>query len=164
MGKTAGIFISILIVAMDIGAGILAFQAEVSQNRVKHLRVWIFECRDPSNAAFKLGLASAGILVLAHAIANLLSGCLCICSQEELSRASPHRQLSVACFILTWIILAIALGMLAIGTMSNDKSKGSCGLTHHHFFSIGGILCFVHALFSVGYYITATAAANDDEK
>ncbi|CAN1843848.1 Protein VASCULATURE COMPLEXITY AND CONNECTIVITY [Linum perenne] len=103
MGKTAGIFISILIVAMDIGAGILAFQAEVSQNRVKHLRVWIFECRDPSNAAFKLGLASAGILVLAHAIANLLSGCLCICSQEELNRASPHRQLSVACFILTWL-------------------------------------------------------------
>ncbi|CAN0914645.1 Protein DESIGUAL 2 [Linum grandiflorum] len=102
MGKTLGIFICILIVAMDIGAGILAFQAEESQNKVKQLKMWIFECREPSNAAFKLGLAAAGLLVLAHAIANLLSGCLCICSQEELHRASPHRQLSVACFILTW--------------------------------------------------------------
>ncbi|CAI0550493.1 unnamed protein product [Linum tenue] len=161
MGKIVGLFICILIVAMDIGAGILAFQAEVSQNKVKHLRLWIFECRDPSNGAFKLGLAAAGLLVLAHVIANLLSGCLCICSQDELQRASPHKQLSVACFFFTWIILAIGLSMLVIGTLSNNKSRASCGFTHHHFFSIGGILCFVHGLFSVAYYISANAASDE---
>jgi len=66
------------------------------------LRLWIFECRDPSQDAFKLGLAAAGVLGLAHVIANLLGGCMCICSQEELQRASPNRQLSVACFLFTW--------------------------------------------------------------
>jgi hypothetical protein len=42
--------------------------------QVKHLRLWIFECREPSEDAFKLGLAAAGILVLAHVIANFLGG------------------------------------------------------------------------------------------
>ena len=52
--------------------------------QVKHLRLWIFECREPSEDAFKLGLAAAGTLILAHVIANLLGGCMCICSQEQL--------------------------------------------------------------------------------
>lgn len=68
------------------------------------MRLWIFECRDPSHDAFKLGAAAAALLVLAHIIANLLGGCMCICSQDELSRASPNRQLSVACLVFTWYV------------------------------------------------------------
>lgn len=56
------------------------------------------------------------------------------------------------------IIVAVGLGMLVIGTTSNRKSRSSCGFTHHHFLSIGGILCMVHALFSVAYYVSANAA------
>uniref|UniRef100_M1B2Q7 Uncharacterized protein n=2 Tax=Solanum TaxID=4107 RepID=M1B2Q7_SOLTU len=52
--------------------------------------------------------------------------------------------------------MAVGMGMLVIGTMSNNKSRSSCGLLHHHFFSIGGILCFVHAIFSVAFYATST--------
>ncbi|KAJ4851263.1 hypothetical protein Tsubulata_019952 [Turnera subulata] len=33
---------------------------------VKHLRLWVFECREPSQEAFKLGLAAAALLGLAH--------------------------------------------------------------------------------------------------
>lgn len=69
---------------------------------MKHLRLWIFECREPSHEAFLLGLAAAALLGLAHVIVNLLGGCNCFCSQEELQKASPNRQLSVACFIFTW--------------------------------------------------------------
>ncbi|KAH8484172.1 hypothetical protein H0E87_028559 [Populus deltoides] len=163
MVKIGGVLVCLLIVAMDVVAGILGIQADIAQNKVKHLRLWIFECRDPSQDAFKLGLAAAGVLGLAHVIANLLGGCMCICSQEELQRASPNRQLSVACFLLTWIILAIGLSMLVIGTMSNNKSRASCGFTHHHFFSIGGILCFVHGLFCVAYYVSATAAVGEEK-
>ncbi|XP_070672405.1 protein VASCULATURE COMPLEXITY AND CONNECTIVITY-like [Malus domestica] len=125
---------------------------------VKHLRLWIFECREPSHEAFKLGLAAAGLLVLAHVVANLLGGCNCICSQDELQKAPPNKQLSMACLVFTWIILAVGLSMLVIGTWSNHKSRASCGFTHHHFLSIGGILCFVHGLFCVAYYISATAS------
>lgn len=55
------------------------------------------------------------------------------------------------------IILAVGLSMLVIGIISNHKSRASCGFTHHHFLSIGGILCMVHALFAVAYYVTATS-------
>ncbi|XP_030932320.1 protein VASCULATURE COMPLEXITY AND CONNECTIVITY-like [Quercus robur] len=157
MAKIVGAFICVLIVAMDVMAGILGIEAEIEQNKVKHLRLWIFECKDPSEQAFKLGFGAAALLGLAHVIANLLGGCNCICSQEELEKASPSRQLSVACLIFTWIIFAVGLSMLVIGTLSNRKSRASCGFTHHHFLSIGGILCFVHGLFSVSFYVSTTA-------
>ncbi|OAY35163.1 uncharacterized protein LOC110628735 [Manihot esculenta] len=164
MVKFGGVVICLLIVAIDVAAGILGIQAEIAQNQVKHLRLWIFECRDPSQDAFKLGLAAAAMLGVAHVIANLLGGCMCICSQEELQRASPNKQLSVACFFFSWIILAVGLSMLVIGTLSNNKSRASCGFSHHHFFSIGGILCFVHGLFCVAYYVSATAVLSEEEK
>ncbi|KAK3028429.1 hypothetical protein RJ639_039021 [Escallonia herrerae] len=141
---------------MDIVAGILGIKAEAAQNQVKHLRLWLFECKEPSPEAFKLGLAAAVLLGLAHVLANLLGGCN-VCTQEELQKASP-RQLSMACLVFTWIILAVGLSMLVIGVISNNKSRTSCGFTHHHFLSIGGILCMVHGLFSVAYYVTATAS------
>ncbi|KAL5573211.1 hypothetical protein UlMin_022808 [Ulmus minor] len=159
MVKAGGIFLCFLIVVIDVVAGILGIEAEVEQNKVKHLRLWIFECRDPSHQAFMLGFAAGALLVIAHVMANLLGGCHhCICSQDELQKASPNRQLSLACLVFTWIILAVGLSMLVIGTLSNHKSRASCGFTHHHFLSIGGILCFVHGLFSVAYYISATAS------
>ncbi|XP_047161713.1 protein DESIGUAL 3-like [Vigna umbellata] len=158
MARVAGIFLCVLILVMDVAAGILGFEAETAQNKVKHLRVWIFECREPSHRAFMLGLVAAVLLGLAHAIANMLGGCNCICSQQEFEKASSNRQISTACLILTWVVLAIGLSMLVIGTMSNNRSDGSCGFSHHHFLSIGGICCFVHGLFSIAYYVSATAS------
>ncbi|KAK3015253.1 hypothetical protein RJ639_006041 [Escallonia herrerae] len=157
MAKMVGVFVCLLIVAMDIVAGILGIKAEAAQNQVKHLRLWLFECKEPSPEAFKLGLAAAVLLGLAHVLANLLGGCN-VCTQEELEKASPNRQLSMACLVFTWIILAVGLSMLVIGVISNNKSRTSCGFTHHHFLSIGGILCMVHGLFSVAFYVTATAS------
>ncbi|TQD89996.1 hypothetical protein C1H46_024480 [Malus baccata] len=148
MVRIRGFLICLLIVVMDIVAGILGIEAELEQNK----------CREPSCEAFKLGLAAAGLLVLAHVVANLLGGCNCICSQDELQKAPPNKQLSMACLVFTWIILAVGLSMLVIGTWSNHKSRASCGFTHHHFLSIGGILCFVHGLFCVAYYVSATAS------
>ena len=77
---------------------------------MKHPRVWIFECRDPSEKAFKLGLAAAKLLVLGHVIANMLGMCNCICSQEELRRASLSRKFSVALLIFTWYVVLIKPG------------------------------------------------------
>ncbi|KAF8043195.1 hypothetical protein BT93_A1515 [Corymbia citriodora subsp. variegata] len=158
MVKAGGIFVCILIIALDIAAGILGLEAEVEENKEKHLRLWIFECKEPSPEAFKLGLGAAAFLSLAHILANLLGGCYnCICNQDELQKATPNRQLTMACLLFTWIILAVGLSMLVIGTLANHKSRASCGFSHHHFLSIGGILCFAHGLFSVAYYVSATA-------
>ncbi|KAI3465651.1 hypothetical protein Pfo_022314 [Paulownia fortunei] len=156
MRKFIGIFACFLIVALDVTAGILGIKAEAAQNQEKHLRLWIFECKEPSHDAFVLGVAAATLLGVAHVLANLLGGCS-VCTQDELQKAPPSKKLSVVCLVFTWIILAVGLSMLVIGTISNNKSRASCGFTNHHFLSIGGILCMVHALFSVAYYVTSTA-------
>ncbi|AES67298.1 hypothetical protein MtrunA17_Chr2g0323081 [Medicago truncatula] len=158
MAREVGIFLCLLIVIMDVTAGILGIEAEIAQNKVKHLRLWIFECRDPSHKAFMFGLAASILLSLAHVIANLLGGCGCFCFQQDIQKSSPNRQLSMAILILTWIVLAVGLSMLVIGTKTNNRSSGTCGFTDHHFLSIGGILCFVHGLFCVSYYVSATAS------
>ncbi|OIV99218.1 hypothetical protein TanjilG_06523 [Lupinus angustifolius] len=151
MARVVGIFLCLLVVIMDVAAGILGFEAEIAQNKVKHLRLWIFECREPSHQAFMLGLGATVLFALAHAIANFLGFCSCICSQQEFEKASSNMQISVVFLILTWVVSAIGMSALVIGIMSNNKSDGSCGFTHHHFLSIGGILCFVHGLLCVAY-------------
>ncbi|KAM7275929.1 hypothetical protein ACFE04_017795 [Oxalis oulophora] len=163
MAKLGGALVCLLVVALDVVAGILAIEAETEQNKVKHMRLWIFECRDPSHTAVKLGLGAAALLALAHVLANLLGGCNCVCSQDELARASSNRQLSFACLIFTWVILAIGLGSLVVGIMWNNKSSASCGFSNHHLLSIGGILCFVHGLFCVAYYVSANAAQTEEQ-
>ncbi|GAV74991.1 DUF1218 domain-containing protein [Cephalotus follicularis] len=163
MAKNVGFLVCLLIMVMDIVAGILGIEAEMAQNKVKHLRVWIFECRDPSYQAFKLGLASALLLALAHAIANLLGGCICIWSRKEYVESSANKQLAVASLIFSWIILAVAFSMLIMGTLTNSRSRKYCGISHHRLFSIGGILCFIHGLFAVAYYVSATASIREEK-
>ncbi|XP_016497680.1 protein DESIGUAL 2 [Nicotiana tabacum] len=164
MAKNIGILVCLLLVILDVAAGILGIQAEVEQNKVSELKVWIFECRDPSYEAFKLGLAATVLLVLAQVISNLLAGCICVQSQEELDKASSNKKLAFASFVFQWIIMGIAFALLVAGTMSNGKARKSCGISHHRFLSIGGILCFIHGLFSVSYYISATATIQEDKK
>lgn len=102
MAKNIGILVCLLLVILDVAAGILGIQAEVEQNKVQDLKVWIFECRDPSYEAFKLGLAATVLLVLAQVISNLLAGCICIQSKEELDKASSNKQLAFASFVFQW--------------------------------------------------------------
>ncbi|KAJ4975846.1 hypothetical protein NE237_000952 [Protea cynaroides] len=164
MTKPVGALICLLIVIMDIVAGILGLQAEVAQNKMKHVRMWIFECREPSHNAFKLGLAAASLLAIAHVIANLLGGCMCFCSKDEFERASANKQLAVICLFVSWITLVIGFALLIIGALANSRSRGACGFSRHHLLSIGGILCFVHGLFCVAYYVSASATTREEEK
>ncbi|XP_057731749.1 protein VASCULATURE COMPLEXITY AND CONNECTIVITY-like [Arachis stenosperma] len=158
--RSTGIFLCLLIIVMDVAAGILGIEAEIAQNKVQHLKLWLFECRDPSQKAFQMGLAAAILLGLAHAIVCLMGGLSCLCSQQGINRASSNKQISMLCLVLAWIALAVGMILLVIGTKSNHGSNGSCGFSHHHFLSIGGISCFVHGLFSVLYYGSATATFN----
>ncbi|EEF43962.1 protein DESIGUAL 3 [Ricinus communis] len=162
MAKDMSILVCLLLMAMDIVAGILGIEAEIAQNKVKHLKMWIFECRDPSYQAFKLGLAAAVILALAHILANLIGGCICMWSRDDFAKASANKQLAVTSLIFSWIILAVGFSMLITGTLANSRSRKSCGLSHHRVLSIGGILCFIHGLFVVAYYVSAKAAEKEN--
>ncbi|KAF2605019.1 hypothetical protein F2Q70_00025253 [Brassica cretica] len=105
MTKIGGILVCLVIVGLDVAAAILGIQAEVAQNQVKHMRLWLFECREPSQDAYRLGLGAAAVLVMAHVLINLVGGCLCICSQDEFQRSSSTKQISMACLVLTWYVL-----------------------------------------------------------
>ncbi|XP_030513224.2 protein DESIGUAL 3-like [Rhodamnia argentea] len=147
---------------MDVVAGILGIEAEKAENQVKHLKVRVFECREPSYKAFKLGLAACVLLALAHAIGNLVGGCVCIWSKEDLNRETANKQLAVASLIFSWIVLAVAFSMLMVGTLSNSKSRRTCWIAHHRLLSIGGVLCFIHGLFTVAYFVSAEATRKED--
>ncbi|PKU59993.1 uncharacterized protein LOC110101983 [Dendrobium catenatum] len=158
MVRVGGIVVCLLIVIMDIVAGILGIEAEIAQSKGKNLRVLIFECKEPVHQAYRLGIAAAVILAAAHVIANLLGGCTCICSRQEFEHASANRQMAAATLAVSWVIVLVGFSLLMIGAMSNAKSKATCGFGHRHFLSIGGILCFAHGLFTVAYYSSAIAS------
>ncbi|MED6135146.1 Protein DESIGUAL 2 [Stylosanthes scabra] len=164
MARNYGCLVCISVMVLDVVAGILGIQAEIAQNQVKDLKTWVLECRDPSYEAFKLGLAAAILLVCAHAIAHVLGRCICIWSRQEYQRATANKQLAVAFLIFSWIVLGVAFSMLIIGTLANSRSRESCGISNNRFLSIGGILCFIHALFTVAYYVSVTASRREEKR
>ncbi|CAK8577876.1 unnamed protein product [Lathyrus sativus] len=164
MARNYGFLVCIVVIVMDVVAGILGIQAEIAQNKVKDLKIWVLVCRDPSYQAFKLGLSASILLALAHATAHFLGGCVCTKSIEEYKRATSNRQLAMTFLVLSWIVLGVAFSMLIIGTLANSRSRESCGISNHRFLSIGGILCFIHGLFTVAYYVSATATRREECK
>ncbi|GKV45768.1 hypothetical protein SLEP1_g52815 [Rubroshorea leprosula] len=151
-------FVCVLIVAVDIAAGVLSIEAEIAKDEVTHKRLKDFKCEEPNDRAFKLGLAASTLLGLSHIIENLVGGCMCLCFTEELERSSSSRQLWFACIIVSWIVVAIGFPLLVMGMLENSKLKGSCRILHHHFLFIGGITCFVHGLLSAAFYVSASVS------
>ncbi|XP_047168970.1 protein DESIGUAL 3-like [Vigna umbellata] len=164
MAQNYGFLVCILVLVLDVAAGILGIQAEIAENKVKELKMWALECRDPSFGAFKLGVAASVLLAFAHAFAHLLGGCICMRSKEECERATANRQLAVSFFLLSWMVLAIGFSLLILGTLANSRSRESCGMSNRRFLSIGGILCFVHGLFTVVYYVSVTATRREEKR
>lgn len=213
MAKNYGFLVCILVLVLDVAAGILGIQAEIAENKVyirilnecwwekrtlsfhvlgwkqvKDLKMWALECRDPSFGAFKLGVAASILLAFAHAFAHLLGGCICMRSKEECERATANRQLAVSFLLLSWyiyvfynttchmlrcwywsgvdcrIVLAIAFSLLILVTLANSRSREWCGISNRRFLSIGGILCFVHGLFTIVYYVSVTATRREEKR
>ncbi|XP_020096247.1 uncharacterized protein LOC109715567 [Ananas comosus] len=164
MARIEAVIICLLIVIMDAVAGVLGIEAEKAQNKGRHLRVFFIECNEPVHQAYRLGLAAATLLALAHAIANALGGCPCICSGTKFKQSTANKQMAAATLIISWIVVIVGFTMLIIGALSNSKSRASCGFDRHRFLSIGGILCFVHGLFCLVYYVSADAAIREEGK
>ncbi|KAE8774061.1 hypothetical protein D1007_53629 [Hordeum vulgare] len=166
MARVEAVVVCLLIVAMDVAAGVLGIHAEKAQSQGRHLKILFIECRQPVPQAYKLGVAAAAVLAASHAIANIVGGCYCTwpcCSCGQARRSSPNRQMASFALVLTWMVLLVGLALLILGALPNSKkSMAECGLVRHRFLSIGGILCFVHAVFCLVYYVSANAAAREE--
>ncbi|XP_031481297.1 uncharacterized protein LOC116251272 isoform X1 [Nymphaea colorata] len=44
----------------------------------RHIRVFIFECKEPSCEALRVGITASMLLLLAHVIATVHGGCICV--------------------------------------------------------------------------------------
>ncbi|XP_023542772.1 uncharacterized protein LOC111802580 [Cucurbita pepo subsp. pepo] len=167
MAQNYGFLVCILVMVMDAVAGLLAIRAEKAQNQVKlqSESLWVYECsRKPRDDAFSQGLAATILLGLAHAIAKVLGGCIWIRNMQHFQQSNANRRLGLLFMILSWITLAIGFSMLVAGTVDNSKRKNSCEISSHGLFLIGGIVCFIHGLCTVAYYVSATAAYREEER
>ncbi|KAF0905199.1 hypothetical protein E2562_000988 [Oryza meyeriana var. granulata] len=162
MARVEAVVVCLLIIAMDIVAGVLGIHAEQAQHQGRRLRILFIECRQPVRRAYELGVAAAAVLAASHAIANVVGGCSCACSAGN-RRATPNRQMASFALVISWIVLVVGLALLILGALPNAKTKAAeCGLPRHHFLSIGGILCFVHGLFCLVYYVSGNAAKREE--
>nr|GMD10885.1 uncharacterized protein LOC109163389 [Ipomoea batatas] len=127
--KAVGLLVCALILALDIVAGILGIKAEAEQDKEKHLRLWLFECKEPSHEAFVLGAAAIGVLVIAHLIANLFGGCS-VCATDEIKNASTRKQIAIAFLAFTCFILPELRRLYGDELSSSElkPSPASCGL------------------------------------
>ncbi|KAH0876640.1 hypothetical protein HID58_064034 [Brassica napus] len=126
-------------------------EAEVAQQEVK-TRAWSLECKSPSKKAFMLGLIALGCLLAAHFITVMIG---CIISAINIADRLPgfehttSRRIHMACISLTWIVATAGAGILTMGIWMNRESRPECGFTNKHFLSLGGKVCFLHAIVSV---------------
>ncbi|XP_039049420.1 uncharacterized protein LOC120190408 [Hibiscus syriacus] len=150
----------LLILVLDTTAGILGIAAGNQTDECSGEQDDIDLC---GLVAFLLGFAASVLLLLAQICGNCFAGCICICTEDDLNKASAKKRLAAASHIFSLcrmnkIILAVGLTMLIEG-MANAASK-CC--EPKPFLTVGGILCLAHGLFTVAYYLSATAAARDD--
>ncbi|KAG8099742.1 hypothetical protein GUJ93_ZPchr0013g35248 [Zizania palustris] len=160
MARVVAVVVCLLIIAMDVVAGVLGIQAEKAQLQGRRLRILFIECKQPVRQAYELGVAAAAMLAASHAVANVVGGCAC-CSGDR--RPSRNRRMASFALVISWIVLAVGLALLILGALPNAKTRvAECGLPRRNFLSIGGVLCFVHSLFCIVYYVSAIAARRED--
>ncbi|CAF2093509.1 unnamed protein product [Brassica napus] len=144
-------------VGLDVVAGFVAMLAEVAQQKAHT----VTECKSPSKKAFVLGLIALGCLLAAHFIAVMIG---CIISDSHtivtvfpivtvFSAPKITQRVTMACIYLTWIVATAGAGILTMGIWMNRESRLECGFTNKQFLSLGGKVCFLHAIVSVVMYL-----------
>ncbi|KAH0876666.1 hypothetical protein HID58_064060 [Brassica napus] len=122
---------------MDVIAGLVAIQAEGAQEEVKHMKVWLLECKAPSQKAFVLGIIALVCLAAAHIFAVMI-GCSISNIVKVLAVPKISAYINMACLSLTWIVAIAGAGILTMGIWTNRESRSKCGFTNKHFLSFGG--------------------------
>nr|ABK23049.1 unknown [Picea sitchensis] len=100
--RSAGALVCIFVVVLDVVAGILGIQGEIAQNEVRGFRYLVFECREPSYSAFRLGIAAACLLLIAHFLANVGGGCIFFASRDDMQQSPLNKQVAVVCLLFSW--------------------------------------------------------------
>ncbi|KAH0924607.1 hypothetical protein HID58_016863, partial [Brassica napus] len=123
----------------------------IGMNKVTHSAT--FHCKSPSKKAFVLGLIALGCLLAAHFIAVMI-GCI-ISDSHTIVTVFPIVTVFSAPKITqrNRIVATAGAGILTMGIWMNRESRLECGFTNKQFLSLGGKVCFLHAIVSVVMYL-----------
>ncbi|KAL6600301.1 hypothetical protein ACP70R_045101 [Stipagrostis hirtigluma subsp. patula] len=152
---TDAVIVCLVVLALDTAAGILGILGQAAQNKV--------ECDQLVNEAYRLSFGAAALAIAAHASANLFGRCDCLCPQltsiRASNRASVYRKLQLAAAYFSLIVFCVEASLLIAGALSK-----SCGFVHGHALALGGIMCFVHGMTIIAYYVAAIAGYHEDRE
>ncbi|KAL6856887.1 hypothetical protein ACP4OV_018269 [Aristida adscensionis] len=157
MGRM-GASIVLVILALDIAAGMLAFKAQAADNKAEKVVIFFIRYREPDHHAYQLGLAGAGLLLLAHAISTcfILGGFSWLYYYPGPQVAPLWASFSRAFAATSWIIFVVAMSLLLLAAEASTKTWR---FVHINAAALGGYLCFIHGLVIVLHHVTATAAS-----
>ncbi|XP_015886104.3 protein VASCULATURE COMPLEXITY AND CONNECTIVITY [Ziziphus jujuba] len=163
MEKINVALVCLLIMGIDIGAGLLGILAQIEEKKV-HSTGWIPECRHLDHRALMLGFGAAALLAFSHVISHLSDGYICTCSKKgHKNETSSNKQLTMVFLFLSWISFGFGFSLLLVGTLANLKLRRQCIFADHHFLSEGVSFCFLHGFLAAIYYKLAADATIQEQ-
>ncbi|VFQ91978.1 unnamed protein product [Cuscuta campestris] len=136
---------------MDGIAALLGYQAELAQDKVKHVKVLFIECeKGGSKEALVLGYAALICFAVAH-LATHTAGDLYVCCRSMIM--SCFSQMALCVLLAVWVLWGAGACLLYIGAKGNQRHGTKCGVSHHGFLKWGAYICCAHLIISLLYCI-----------
>nr|XP_018677069.1 PREDICTED: uncharacterized protein LOC103973645 isoform X1 [Musa acuminata subsp. malaccensis] len=122
-------------------------------------------CTYPRSPALALGLIAAVALMIAQAIINTVSGC--ICCKKYPNPSDTNWTIGLISFIASWVTFIIAFVLLLSGAALNDQWGQErmyfgeyCYVVRSGVFSGGAVLSLASVALGIVYYVSSSSPKN----
>ncbi|CAL9760374.1 unnamed protein product [Musa acuminata subsp. burmannicoides] len=144
----------------------LGFAAEATRIKVSDVQTTTLGvCTYPRSPALALGLIAAVALMIAQAIINTVSGC--ICCKKYPNPSDTNWTIGLISFIASWVTFIIAFVLLLSGAALNDQWGQErmyfgeyCYVIRSGVFSGGAVLSLASVALGIVYYVSSSSPKN----
>ncbi|CAD5168265.1 unnamed protein product [Musa acuminata subsp. malaccensis] len=144
----------------------LGFAAEATRIKVSDVQTTTLGvCTYPRSPALALGLIAAVALMIAQAIINTVSGC--ICCKKYPNPSDTNWTIGLISFIASWVTFIIAFVLLLSGAALNDQWGQErmyfgeyCYVVRSGVFSGGAVLSLASVALGIVYYVSSSSPKN----
>ncbi|CAL9167675.1 unnamed protein product [Musa hybrid cultivar] len=144
----------------------LGFAAEATRIKVSDVQTTTLDvCTYPRSPALALGLIAAVALMIAQAIINTVSGC--ICCKKYPNPSDTNWTIGLISFIASWVTFIIAFVLLLSGAALNDQWGQErmyfgeyCYVVRSGVFSGGAVLSLASVALGIVYYVSSSSPKN----
>ncbi|XBJ18233.1 hypothetical protein VPH35_009447 [Triticum aestivum] len=144
--------------SLGVLSAILGFSAEGTKLTIFDVYEGVGVCLNPQNPAFGLGVCAAIFLAVAQIIFATLGGC-CGCCKSRAIPSQSKRVIGVICAVFSWIVAAVAFGMLVVEAAANapgtreTSASGYCYIPIDGIFAGGAALTLVATALGITSYV-----------